>query len=144
MITATLKNLSGEIESLSLSAQTAEEKFSTIFALSKNVREMSHQLTIAMQEQSNGSKEMLESIRDINTVTTQVETGSEKMLQHGENIVDEMKKLDELTHVIADSMNDMASGTVQINEVAEKINQISQKNKASIETLITEVGTFKL
>ena len=144
MITATLKNLSGEIEALSLSARTAEEKFSTIFTLSKNVREMSHQLTIAMQEQSIGSKEILESIRDINTVTTQVETGSEKMLRHGENIVEEMKKLDELTHVIADSMNDMASGTVQINAVAEKINQISQKNKASIETLISEVGNFKV
>jgi len=44
-ITATLKTLSGEIETLSSSSKTVEEKFNTIFILAEQVKEMSARLT---------------------------------------------------------------------------------------------------
>ena len=71
-ITETLKVLSGEIETLSYSAKTAEEKFNAIFSLSEHVKTMSQNLMNAMREQENGSKEVLTAIRDINMVTNQV------------------------------------------------------------------------
>ena len=48
-ITATLKNLSGEIETLSASSKTVEEKFNAIFNLAEQVKEMSARLTEAMR-----------------------------------------------------------------------------------------------
>ena len=143
-ITATLKNLSGEIETLSASSKTVEEKFNAIFNLAEQVKEMSARLTEAMREQENGSKEVLTAIRDINTVTTEVQAGSEEMLKGGEGVAEEMQKLDELTRVITDSMNEMASGAVQINNAVQEVNEITQKNKASIESLASEVGKFKV
>ncbi|EMB47483.1 MULTISPECIES: methyl-accepting chemotaxis protein [Treponema] len=143
-ITETLKVLSGEIETLSYSAKTAEEKFNAIFALSEHVKTMSQNLMNAMHEQENGSKEVLTAIRDINMVTNQVNDGSAEMLRGGENVAQEMQKLDELTRVITDSMNEMASGAVQISNAVQEVHTISQKNKESIENLSKEVGKFKV
>ena len=143
-ITSTLKVLSGEIEALSASSKTAEEKFNAIFALSEQVKTMSQNLMEAMREQENGSKEVLTAIRDINMVTNQVNDGSAEMLRGGENVAEEMQKLDELTRVITDSMNEMASGAVQISNAVQEVNAISQKNKESIENLSKEVNKFKV
>ena len=55
-----------------------------------------------------------------------------------------MHKLDNLTRIITDSMNEMASGAVQINKAVQEINEITQKNKQSIEALADEVSKFKV
>jgi len=143
-ITTTLKTLSGEIETLSASSKTVEEKFNAIFTLAEQVKGMSDRLTEAMREQENGSKEVLIAIKSINTVTTEVQAGSEEMLKGGEGVAEEMRKLDNLTRVITESMNEMASGAVQINNAVQEVNEITQKNKRSIEALSAEVGKFKV
>ena len=143
-ITATLKTLSGEIETLSASSKTVEEKFNAIFNLAEQVKSMSARLTEAMREQENGSKEVLIAIKNINMVTTEVQAGSEEMLKGGEGVAEEMRKLDDLTRVITESMNEMASGAVQINNSVQEVNEITHKNKRSIESLASEVGKFKV
>lgn len=143
-ITATLKTLSGEIETLSNSSKTVEEKFNMIFNLSGQVKSMSDSLTEAMKEQENGSKEVLIAIKNINTVTTEVQSGSEEMLKGGEGVVSEMHNLSNLTHIITDSMNEMAAGAMQINNSVQEVHEIAQKNKQSIEALAKEVSKFKL
>ena len=55
-----------------------------------------------------------------------------------------MQKLDELTRVITDSMNEMAAGAVQIRNAVTEVNDITQKNKHSIENLSNEVKKFKV
>ena len=143
-ITTTLKTLSGEIETLSTSSKTVEAKFNAIFTLAEQVKEMSARLTEAMREQENGSKEVLTAIKSINTVTIEVQAGSEEMLKGGEGVAEEMQKLDGLTRVITDSMNEMASGAIQINNAIQEVNEITQRNKRSIENLAEEVGKFKV
>ena len=105
---------------------------------------MSDRLTEAMREQENGSREVLTAIKSINTVTIEVQAGSEEMLKGGESVAQEMRKLDDLTRIITDSMNEMAAGAVQINNAVQEVNQITQKNKHSIESLAQEVGKFKV
>ena len=143
-ITATLKSLSGEIETLSDSSKTAGEKFNAIFSLSEQVKDMSSRLMEAMKEQENGSREVLGAIKTINTVTTEVKADSGEMLRGGEEVAEEMRKLNDLTRVIADSMNEMALGAVQISNAVQDVNEITQKNKASIDNLAKEVKKFKV
>ena len=143
-ITATLKSLSGEIETLSASSKAAGEKFNAIFSLSEQVKDMSSRLMEAMKEQENGSREVLGAIKTINAVTNEVQAGSGEMLRGGEGVAEEMRKLDDLTRVIADSMNEMASGAVQISNAVQDVNEITQKNKASIDNLAKEVKKFKV
>ncbi len=143
-ITSTLKELSGEIESLSSSSKIVESKFNIIFKLSEEVKEMSEKLTEAMREQANGSSEVLNAIREINAITQEVQTSSLEMLHGGENVAHEMKKVDELTQAITDSMNDMVSGAVQISNAMQGVSEITQRNRTSIKSLSSEVEKFKV
>ena len=143
-ITSTLKNLSGEITGLSESSKVVETKFNAIFSLAEEVKEMSHRLTEAMKEQENGSREVLTAIKDINSVTNEVQQGSTEMLKGSEGVAHEMEKLDGLTRVITDSMNEMAAGAVQISNAVNEVAEISNKNKMSIQSLVSEVGKFKV
>ena len=55
-----------------------------------------------------------------------------------------MTKLDDLTKIITSNMNEMASGAVQITNAVQDVNEITQKNKQSIEGLAVEVKKFKV
>ena len=143
-ITDTLKKLSDEITGLSGASQTVEAKFNAIFQLSENVRAMSAQLTAAMREQENGSREVLAAIKTISAVTAEVKNGSEEMLVGGKGVANEMRKLDKLTAVIKDSMNEMSAGVQQINRAVQEVNDLARKNKDSIEGLAEEVGKFRV
>ena len=143
-ITDTLKKLSDDINGLSESSKIVEEKFNAIFQLSENVRGMSAELTAAMREQENGSREVLSAIKNISSVTVEVKNGSEEMLVGGKGVAEEMRKLDGLTAVIKDSMNEMAAGVQQINNAVQEVNDLARKNKDSIEGLTEEVGKFKV
>ena len=143
-ITDTLKKLSDDINGLSESSKIVEEKFNAIFQLSENVRGMSAELTAAMREQENGSREVLAAIKNISSVTVEVKNGSEEMLVGGKGVADEMRKLDQLTAVIKDSMNEMSAGVQQINNAVQEVNDLARKNKDSIEGLAEEVGKFKV
>ena len=143
-ITTTLKQFGTEIESLSNSAQSVEEKFNAIFNLSEQVKMMSNQLTEAMREQENASREVLTAIKNINTVTVEVNSGSAEMLKGGEKAAKEMAILDDLTRVITGSMDEMTSGASYINTSVQEVNQITQRNKESIAGLAAEVSKFKV
>ena len=143
-ITATLKTLTVEIEGLSTSSKVAGEKFATIFTLSDQVKNMSTRLTESMREQEDGSREVLEAIKNISEVTVEVEAGSGDMLKGGEGVAHEMKKLDGLTNTIAASMKEMAAAAVQINNAIQGVKEITNKNKRSIENLAQEVSKFKI
>ena len=143
-ITTTLKQFGAEIEGLSNSASTVEEKFNAIFTLSEQVKLMSNQLTEAMREQENASREVLTAIKNINAVTVDVNNGSAEMLKGGEKAAKEMATLDDLTRVITGSMDEMTSGASYINSSVQAVNVITQRNKESIAVLAAEVRKFKV
>lgn len=59
-------------------------------------------------------------------------------------VAKEMEKLDGLTRVITDSMNEMSAGAIQISNAVNEVADITNKNKMSIQGLVTEVGKFKV
>ena len=143
-ITATLKMFGSEIESLAQSSKTVEEKFNAIFSLSEHIKTMSANLMDVIKAQENGSREVLEAIKSINAVTSEVKYSSAEMLRGGEQVAEEMHKLDDLTRIVTDSMNEMATGAAQISNAVHEVNEITQKNKASIDNLALEVKKFKI
>ena len=143
-ITATLKNFSNEIERLSGISHTVEETFNSIFTLADQVKAISNKITSAMQEQSSCSRTVLDTMNEMSGVTGEVSTGSANILRSGESIAKGIHKLNDSARVITDSMNEMASGAGQIDNAVTEANEITHKNKQSIESLAVEVGKFKV
>lgn len=65
------------------------------------------------------------------------------MLRGGEQVAQEMRKLDDLTRIVSERINEMATGAVQINNAIKEVNEMTRHNKQAVENLNTEVGKFK-
>ncbi|WP_029409695.1 methyl-accepting chemotaxis protein, partial [Treponema pedis] len=143
-ISEMLKESTEIIENLTESGGAAENVFVEVFELAAKALKHIEQITAAMHEQENGNNEMLIAIRNINTVTLEVKEGSGEMLKSGKNAAQAAQILSDLTRAITDSMNEMATGAIQINNAVQEINEITQKNKQNIENLAFEVKKFKV
>ena len=143
-ISSALKKFSEEISILASSSKTVEEKFNAIFSLAENVKSMSNSVMTAMRAQESGSHKVLSAIHDINNITVDVQSGSGEMLKAGEDAVKEMNRLEGLTQIINNSIQEMSAGTNQIQTSCSEVKGISQKNKMNIEALAQEVGKFKI
>ena len=60
-----------------------------------------------MYEQETNGKQVLEAIKKINDVTAEVSSGSAEMLEGGNQIAVEMRKLADITRETTDSMNEI-------------------------------------
>lgn len=143
-ITQTLQNLGNDISTLSTSSSRIEIKFSDIFNSCKQVNDLSESVIRAMEEQKNGSQEILIAIREINSVTNTVKNSSAEMIFGSQEIAKEMNRLENVTQILSDSMGEMSIGAQQINDDLQDINLLSQDNKDSITSMSNEVHKFKV
>jgi methyl-accepting chemotaxis protein len=97
-----------------------------------------------MEEQSTGSKQILEAISQLNEITRQVKGGSTEMLEGSREVIQESKNLEMATQEITNGMNEMASGADQINIAVSQVNTLSGENKENIDLLVKEVSRFKV
>ncbi|MEL3906516.1 MAG: methyl-accepting chemotaxis protein [Treponema sp.] len=130
------------IHTLTDAGNGAEKTFDTVYELTTKIAEQEDYITKSMQEQMSASKDVLASIRDINTTTDTVKTRSSEMLAGSGEVAREMSKLDGLTRVITNSMDEMSAGAVEINNAVMEVNDLVQKNRESIEVLVNMVKKF--
>ena len=142
-ISLTLKNLSVEIDTLASAAAGAVEKFNIISGYSKGLSSSIEGVVQAMDEQEENGKIIWGIINDVTGVTNEVKGGSGDMLADGEKVVSATKRLDDLTRILRENIEDIAAQTELINEAAQESLEIAVKNKQSIDGLVLEVGKFK-
>ncbi len=144
VITVALKNLSGEIQTVSQSSNNIGMSFASIFEKVNEVKMRSADIMKIAETRKEQSGKLLSLVESVHNITREVKDGSAEMLKGGEQVAEEMRNLDELTRVITDSMNEMAAGAKQINNAVNEVNDLTQKNKESINNLSDEVDKFKV
>ena len=97
-----------------------------------------------MTEQENTSREVLAAIRNINEVTGGVRGASAEMLRGGEQVAQEMQRLNQITLSISEHMHGMVAASERIGDAVQAVNGIAQENTVSIENLAAEVRKFKI
>ncbi|MDC7228052.1 MAG: methyl-accepting chemotaxis protein [Spirochaetales bacterium] len=143
-ITQVLGKLKGSIDKVLLSTENAKDRFTSVFEMSKKVKDQEAVINNAMDEQSEGGIQVLEAIKEINEITVKVKDGSQQMLSGSGDAINEMKRLSGVTSEITNSMKEMAIGTGEINNAVHHVNDISRKNMDSINKLMSEVSRFKI
>jgi methyl-accepting chemotaxis protein len=66
------------------------------------------------------------------------------MLEGSKEVIQESKNLEKVTQEITGGMNEMASGTEQINIAVNRVNELSGQNRDNIDILVREVSRFKI
>jgi methyl-accepting chemotaxis protein len=139
-----LKKIKGSIDKISKSTENVLNKFEAIDSSVKTVAQQEENIRSAMEEQGEGSKQVLESAGQIVGITQQVKSGSHEMLEGAKEVIQESNNLEQATQEITGGMNEMASGADQINVAVHNVSDLSTKNREGIDTLIREVARFKV
>jgi len=96
-----------------------------------------------MQEQSAGSTQILASLADINTITTDVRTSAAEMQEGSGTVLVEMRHLLQLSSELENGMSEIALGTLEISKAAQDSNELSANTSTSTGILLEETGKFK-
>jgi methyl-accepting chemotaxis protein len=143
-ISTVLKKIKDSIDKITRSTDAVLNKFEAIDSGVKTVSDQEENVRNAMEEQSAGSQQILESISQLNELTGMVKTSSEEMRQGSVEVIRESRSLGQVTEEVSGGMNEMATGADQINIAVTRVNEISGINKENIDILVTEVGKFKV
>jgi methyl-accepting chemotaxis protein len=143
-ISSVLKKIKESIDKITISTDSVLNRFEAIDTGVKTVSDQESNIRNAMEEQGAGSKQILEAIGQLNSLTQQVKGGSEEMLIGSKEVIEESKNLEMVTMDITNSMNEMAVGAEQINVAVNRVNDLSYKNRDNITVLVNEVSRFKV
>ncbi|WP_010256217.1 methyl-accepting chemotaxis protein [Treponema primitia] len=144
IISDTLKKIKDAIDKITKSTNTVLDRFGAIDAAVKTVSDQEAQIRNAMEEQGQGSKQILDAIAKLNDITQQVKQGSQEMFTGSKEVINESRNLETVTQEITNGVNEMATGADQINIAINRVNTISGDNKEHINTLTAELARFKV
>ena len=144
IISDVLNKIKNSIDKITQSTSNVLNEFEAIDTNVKIVAEQEENIRSAMEEQGEGSKQILEGVSNVKEITRQVMSGSNEMNDGTHEVINECEVLDKSTQEIAAGMNEMAEGAEQINVAVHHVNEISLKNCEGINTLIEEVSRFKV
>jgi methyl-accepting chemotaxis protein len=139
-----LKKIAESIKKITTSTDNVLRRFEAIDTGVRTVADQEENIRNAMEEQGQGSRQVLQSATSLNELTQMVKSGSEEMLEGSREVMNESRNLEKMTQEITSGVNEMASGADQVNVAVHNVNEISAKNHESIEALIQEVARFKV
>jgi methyl-accepting chemotaxis protein len=143
-IAEVLTKIKNSIDKITESTAAVLNRFESIDSGVRLVMNQEEQVRNAMEEQGIGSKQILQSIAELNEITGVVKHGSEEMLCGSQEIAKESRNLEQMTQEIANGMSEMVHGAAQINTAVTQVNVISNRNKETIDVLVREVSRFKV
>jgi len=139
-----LKKIAESIKKITVSTDNVLTKFEAIDSGVKTVSEQEENIRNAMEEQGEGSKQILNGVSNVNEITLLVKRSSEEMLEGSKEVMHESQNLERITQEITGGMNEMASGASQVNVAVTHVSEISVKNSDAIDALMKEVSRFKV
>ncbi|MDR0645192.1 MAG: methyl-accepting chemotaxis protein [Treponema sp.] len=143
-ISTILKKIKSSIDKITKSTDAVLNKFEAIDKNVKVVSEQEENIRNSMEEQEQGSQQILKAMSQLNNLTQLVKTGSNEMLEGNRQVIKESKTLEVATQEINHGMNEMASGADQINAAVNQVNSLSSDNRNHIDVLVKEVAKFKI
>jgi len=144
IISEVLKKIKISIDAIMSSTDSVIKKFESIDKRVKSVSNQEENIRNSMEEQGAGSKQILETIGQLNDITQQVRSGSTQMLEGSKEIIKESHNLERVTEEINGSMNEMSMGAEQISVAINRVNDLSEQNKTNIDLLVKELSRFKV
>jgi methyl-accepting chemotaxis protein len=139
-----LKKITDSFSLIRKAADGVLGKFGAIDTGVKLVLEQEEQIHNAMDEQSAGSKQILESLERLNEITLMVKTGAGEMQQESREVIQEGKNLETAAKEIAVGVKEIASRTDHVNSSVEHLREIGGKNRNNIETLGKAISQFSI
>jgi methyl-accepting chemotaxis protein len=143
-ISIVLNKIKSSIDKITLSTDTVLKKFEAIDVEIKTVSDQEGNIRTAMEEQELGSRQILEAIAQLNSITAMVKNSSNDMHDHSKDVIQESNTLGKVTQELNKGVQDITSQVDYINYAITRVNTITDENKTNIDALVSEVLRFKI
>jgi methyl-accepting chemotaxis protein len=143
-ISAVLKKIKTMIDTITKSTGIVQERFSAIEQDVQTVSNQETQIRNAMEEQGEGSRQILEAVTQLNSVTGLVRKASSEMTAESKAVMDQSTDLKMITGEVAGSMDEMTQGADEISNAINKVQEIGEKNKKNIGAVSRDIARFRV
>ncbi|MCL2481602.1 MAG: methyl-accepting chemotaxis protein [Spirochaetaceae bacterium] len=148
---AQAKNVAGSLKKMKESLDRIKNSAVTVSGFFKEIDEAVQTVTVqeknirtAMEKQKFGSRSLEEVTKSLKNITGNVRSGSTEMLSGSKKISESGNTLESLTSNVLKGVTEIAGGISQINTEVQRIQEISQQNKKSVDVLINVMSKFKI
>ncbi|MCA1755711.1 MAG: cache domain-containing protein, partial [Spirochaeta sp.] len=112
---ASLKSIKGLIDGVADTSEGAEQKFSLVLEMIREVSRLGAEIRQALDEQNTGSREIMTALEHMNSLMTQVTTGAQEIGTGRAAVLQEIGKLQEISRQVRESIDEMQTGVGEIN-----------------------------
>jgi len=143
-ISAVLKRIKTMIDAITKSTGVVLEQFNSIEEEVRIVSNQENQIRSAMEEQEEGSRQILEAMTHLNSVTGLVQRASAEMITESKEIMKQSTDLKRITSDVAGSMDEMTQSVDKISSAVVRVQEITIENKENIDRLSEDIKRFKV
>jgi methyl-accepting chemotaxis protein len=143
-ISTILRRIEVSIDTISKSTGVMTKGFDTIEVGVKTVADQEKAILTAMQEQEAGSKQILEEVEKLKSITGLVRDSSVVISGEGKDVKQQSVILGKTARAIQNAVNEISTGATQITIAVNQVNEICVANKESITALIRGIAEFKV
>ncbi len=143
-ISEVLKTLQTSIHDVVDKSDEAGEAFASVQGAIGTVVDLQKQVEVAMQEQSAGNKQVLDSFQVITELTGQVQNGSRVMTEGSAKIQTTMGKLVEGSRQVESRIDTINGKTRNIEQTVKNVDQLSENAFERAKQVSSSVGRFIL
>jgi methyl-accepting chemotaxis protein len=126
------------------SARASETAFDAVAGRVAETDALVKEVRHAMVEQQEGSKQILDALRQMNEITSEVRQGSKEMSAGNKTILDEMERLRDSSAAIKTRMDEMSASAQGIEHNARVGADLTAATRATIGRLEEAIGRFKV
>jgi methyl-accepting chemotaxis protein len=125
------------------SSKDSESAFSTVARMISSTNAVVHQVSQAMAEQGEGSRQILEALGDMNEITTQVRAASSEMSAGNTAVLEEMSRLKDAAFEVKERLDAMSASAASIETSLGTVEKMAEQTRSTIESLESLIGRFK-
>jgi Methyl-accepting chemotaxis protein len=120
------------------------EAFSDVVARIEGTGELVKEVEAAITAQGEGSKLILEALRELNEVSSGVRTGSSEMSAGNSAVLEEMARLRDVALAMKERVDAMAASARGIDESVASVAEVAHTTRQSIDRMEASIGRFKV
>ena len=139
-----LQTIRETIEGMVKASDQANKAFGAVADGINATSGLCNQISIAMSEQEEGSKQISIALHDMTDSTSEVRTASSEMQSGARVILDDVAKLKEATASMESSMQAMEVSIRKINTTGDELNQLSNHIESSVDDIGGQVDQFSV
>lgn len=139
-----LKEIAANITKVVDSANASKLSFEVVSEKTGNTSELVEMIKRAMEEQTEGSKQILEALSEMISTSTQVQTSSHEIEAGTQIILNSISSLKASSENMSDNFNRIVSTTEDTRETTENLSHLTAEMTTAVDNISNKIDEFKV